>query len=190
MAKVPQDALKLAGFAKDTVKGYRGGEGIMKPISTLDGLIGDVLKSPFRAMGWVGKGAGMASVKTAEAAGHGAVWMVKQPFVGVGKVTMGLGRFAWQHKLATVAVFGTGAAIAVANSLQDQAAAQTQQQLAEQAMGGGQQPAAGPAITPEEYAQLEARMKQGGDQKNGFADAIAAQRQVAATATPETAAAL
>jgi hypothetical protein len=150
--------------------------------------ISDLAKAPFRVMGWIGKGAGWASVEVAKGAGKASIWGLKQPFIGIGKLATGTAKLAWNHKIPTLAIAGTGAAIAVANGSRDRAAAQTQQELIAQAMGGGQQ-ACGPAITPEEYAQMEARMKQGGPGQTGFAEAIAAKRE-SATVTPQTAASL
>ena len=150
--------------------------------------ISDLAKAPFRVMGWIGKGAGWASVEVAKGAGKASIWGLKQPFIGIGKLATGTAKLAWNHKIPTLAIAGTGAAIAVANGTRDRAAAQTQQELMAQAAAGGQQ-AYGPAITPEEYAQMEARMKQSGPGQTGFAEAIAAKRESAAV-TPQTAASL
>ena len=118
-------------------------------------------------------------------AGKGAMWMVKQPLVGIGKMSMGVFHVAGRHKLATgVMALGAGAAY-VASRLRDDAVDQTRQQLVGQVMG--QVPVGyGSAITPDEYALLEARMKQSGAGQTGFADAITAKR--AAAAAPPTAA--
>ncbi len=114
--------------------------------------------------------------------GRGAFWMIKQPIAGAIDI-LGFGvKAVRKHKVAALVIAGTGTAVYFANHLRDSAAAQTQQQLMGQAMG--QQPAGyGPAITPEEYAQMEARMKQGSAGQTGFAEAVTAKREAAA-ATP------
>ena len=177
---------------KDTIKHYNNGAGAGKLVGATGGLVVDGLMAVPRAtgtvVGAVAKGGAIASVKVAEAGGKGIFWMVKQPVVGLLNLTAGGIKLVRGHPIASLAVVGTGAAIAVTNGMRDKAASQTQQELMVQAAAGGQQ-AYGPAVTPEEYAQMEARMKQGGPGQTGFAEAIAAKRE-SATATPQTAASL
>ena len=177
---------------QDTIKHYNNGAGAGKFFGVTRGLVVDGLMAVPRAsgavVGAVAKGGAIASVKVAEAGGKGIFWLLKQPVVGLLNLTAGGIKLVRGHPIASLAVVGTGAAIAMANGSRDRAAAQTQEQLMAQAAAGGQQ-ACGPAITPEEYAQMEARMKQGGPGQTGFAEAIAAKRE-SATATPQTAASL
>jgi hypothetical protein len=182
----------LGHIFQGTTKHFNNGAGAGKLFGGLYGLAVDTVMFIPRAiggtLGLVAKGGVTASVKTAEVSGRGALWVVKQPVVGLLHLTAGGISLIRKNPIPALLVAGTGAAIAMTNGSRDKAAAQTQQELMAQAMGGGQQ-AYGPAVTPEEYAQMEARMKQGGPGQTGFAEAIAAKRESAA-ATPQTAAAL
>lgn len=179
---------------QDTIKHHANGKGAGKLVGAAGGLAVDGLMAVPRAagavVGVVAKGGAVASVKVAEASGKGIFWMLKQPVVGLLHLTAGGISLIRKNPIPALLVAGTGAAIAMTNGSRDKAAAQTQQELIAQAMGGGQQ-AYEPAITPEEYAQMEARMKQSSQGQSGFAEAIAAKREsAAANPTPQATAAL
>ena len=159
-------------------------EPLSKPAATSALEFLKVWKWPGHIMGAGAAASGEAAKQT----GKGALWMIKQPIAGVIDLFGFTVKAVRKNKVAALAIVGAGTAVYFSNHMRDRAAAQTQQELMAQAAAGGQQ-ACGPAITPEEYAQMEARMKQSGPGQTGFAEAIAAKRESAAV-TPQTAASL